>query len=262
MGWLWFCGTLVPVIGLVQVGIQSMADRYTYLPLIGLFIMLVWGIAEWMPNRPWRTEVLAAGSLLVLAACTLLTARQIQFWRDSEALFGHAVKVTRDNYLAYNNLGFYLNGLGRKTEAMENYRQALKINPAYEDALNNLGYALAGQKKYLEAIPLYEAALRIRPNHVEVHNNLGNALSEIGKIDEAIKHYLIALQQQPDHADAHNNLGIALAMQGKLDEAVPHFLPPSVPIPSTPAPTATWATPSPCNTNWTRPSGSIGRRCG
>jgi tetratricopeptide (TPR) repeat protein len=224
VGWLWFCGTLVPVSGLVQVGIQSMADRYTYLPLIGVFIMLVWGIVEWLPNRPWRTELLAVASFLVLAACTLLTVRQIHFWRDSEALFGHAVKVTRDNYLAYNNLGFYLNSLGRKTEAMENYRQALKINPAYEDALNNLGYALAEQKKYLEAIPLYEAALRVRPNHVEVHNNLGNALSEIGKIDEAVKHYLIVLQQQPDHADANNNLGIALAMQGKLDEAVPHFL--------------------------------------
>jgi protein O-mannosyl-transferase len=223
VGWLWFCGTLVPVIGLVQVGIQSMADRYTYLPLIGVFIMLVWGIAEWLPNRPWRTQVLATLSLLVLAACTLLTARQIQFWRNSEALFRHAVKVTQDNYLAYNNLGFYLNGQGRKTEAIENYQQALRINPVYEDALNNLGYALAEQKKYLEAIPLYEAALRVRPNHVEVHNNLGNALSEIGKIDEAIKHYLIVLQQQPDHADANNNLGIALAMQGKLDEAVPHF---------------------------------------
>jgi protein O-mannosyl-transferase len=223
IGWFWFCGTLVPVIGLVQVGIQSMADRYTYLPLTGLFIMMIWGLAEWVPNRPWRTELLAAGGLSVLAACTLLTARQIQFWRNSETLFGHAVKVTRGNYLAYNNLGFYLNGLGRTAEAMKNYRQALKINPAYEDALNNLGYALAGQKKYQEAIPLYEAALRVRPNHVEVHNNLGNALSETGKIDEAIKHYLVVLQQQPDHADANNNLAIALAMQGKLDEAIPHF---------------------------------------
>jgi protein O-mannosyl-transferase len=223
IGWLWFCGTLVPVIGLVQVGIQSMADRYTYLPLIGLFIMLVWGIAEWMPDRPWRPGLLAVGSVLALGACTLLTAGQIRFWRDSETLFGHAVKVTRDNYLAYNNLGFYLNGLGRTTEAMENYRQALKINPAYEDALNNLGYALAGQKKCLEAIPFYEAALRVRPNHVEVHNNLGNALSEIGKIDEAMKHYSIALQQNPEHADAQNNFGIALAMQGKFDEAIPHF---------------------------------------
>jgi tetratricopeptide (TPR) repeat protein len=223
VGWLWFCGTLVPVIGLVQVGIQSMADRYTYLPLIGLFIMLAWGIDELIPIRPWRGRALAVGGALLLMACACLTERQIRFWRDSEALFRHAVQVTRDNYLAYNNLGFYLSGQGRTTEAMENYRLALKINPNYEDALNNLGYALAGQKKYAEAIPLYEAALRIRPKHTEVHNNLGNALSETGKIDDAIQHYLIVLQQKPDHADAHNNLGIALAMKGRLDEAIPHF---------------------------------------
>src|ERR1039458_9752842 len=223
VGWLWFCGTLIPVIGLIQVGIQSMADRYTYVPLIGLFIMLAWGIDELMPARPWRCSALAIGAALLLTACGFLTERQIRFWRDSEALFGHAVKVTRDNYLAYNNLGYYLNNQGRTAEAMENYRQALKINSAYDDALNNLGYALAGQKKYAEAIPLYEAALRVRPRHAEVHNNLGNALSETGKIDEAIQHYLIALQEKPDHADAHNNLGIALAMKGRLDEAITHF---------------------------------------
>jgi protein O-mannosyl-transferase len=223
VGWLWFCGTLIPVIGLIQVGIQSMADRYTYVPLIGLFIMLAWGIDELMPARPWRGSALAIGTALLLAACGFLTERQIRFWRDSEALFGHAVKVTRDNYLAYNNLGYYLNNQGRTAEAMENYRLSLKINSAYEDALNNLGYALAGQKKYAEAIPLYEAALRVRPRHAEVHNNLGNALSETGKIDEAIQQYLIVLQEKPDHADAHNNLGIALAMKGRLDEAITHF---------------------------------------
>ena len=224
VGWLWFCGMLVPVIGLVQVGVQSMADRYTYLPLIGLFIMLVWGLCELIPReRPWRFKALAVVGGLSLAVCGALTEHQIRFWRNSEALFTHAVQVTRNNYLAYNNLGFYLNGQGRTAEAMENYRMSLKINPAYEDALNNLGYALAAQKKFLEAIPLYEAALRSRPNHAEVHNNLGNALSEVGRIDEAIQHYLIALREKPTYADAHNNLGIALAMKGKLDEAIPHF---------------------------------------
>jgi protein O-mannosyl-transferase len=223
VGWLWFCGMLVPAIGLIQVGIQSMADRYTYLPLIGLFIMLIWGIDELVPDRPWRAPALGVAAVLMLVACALLTVRQVQFWRDSEALFVHAVRATRNNYLAYNNLGFFLSGQGKTAEAMENYRQSLKINPAYEDALNNMGYALAGQKKFAEAIPYYEAALRIRPNQAEVHNNLGNALSEVGKIDEAIQQYLIVLAQKPDHADAHNNLGIALAMKGKLNEAVPHF---------------------------------------
>jgi tetratricopeptide (TPR) repeat protein len=223
VGWLWFLGTLVPVIGLVQVGIQSMADRYTYVPLIGLFIMLVWGVAELILRWPNAERVFALGAVAVLLVLVGLTIRQVGFWRTSETLFRHAVNVTPNNYLAYNNLGYYLAGVGRTAEAMEDYRMSLKINPAYEDALNNLGYGYAGQKNYTEAIRLYESALRIRPQHPEVHNNLGNALAELGKVDEAIAHYLITLEQKPDHADAHNNLGIALAMKGKLDEAIPHF---------------------------------------
>ncbi len=223
MGWFWFLGTLVPVIGLVQVGIQSMADRYSYVPLIGLFILVAWGVSEAIPPRSWRAPVLAVGAGLVLSACAILTFRQVQYWRDSEALFTHAVQVTEKNYLAYNNLGYYLSGKGNVDGAMENYRKSLAINPNYEDALNNLGYAFAGRKQYLEAIPLYERALRVRPEHPEVHNNLGNALSEIGRVDEAIAHYLVTLRQKPEHADAHNNYGIALAMKGQLKEAISHF---------------------------------------
>jgi tetratricopeptide (TPR) repeat protein len=226
MGWFWFLGTMVPVIGLVQVGIQSMADRYTYVPLIGLFIMVAWGINDLLAERlptAWRAAVFGLGAAMALVGCAWVSARQIGFWKNSENLFQRTVRVTRNNYLAHNNLGFYFSGKGRIAEAMEQYRLSLKINPAYEDALNNLGYALAGQRKFAEAIPLYEAALRIRPKHAEVHNNLGNALSETGKIDDAIQHYLIALKQNPEHADAHNNLGIALAMKGKLDEAIDHF---------------------------------------
>ena len=223
VGWLWFFGTLVPVIGLVQVGIQSMADRYMYVPMIGLLIMLVWGIGEALPRQHRSAAAQVIGSALALAVCACLTWRQVLFWRNSETLFRHTTQVTRDNYLAYNNLGFYLSGQGRVVEAMDDYRMALKINPNYEDARNNLGYALAGQKKYAEAIAQYEAALRVKPNHVEVHNNLGNALAETGKTEDAIEHYRIALAQKSDHADAHNNLGIALAMQGKFDDAISQF---------------------------------------
>ncbi|PYJ08234.1 MAG: hypothetical protein DME25_02015, partial [Verrucomicrobia bacterium] len=228
VGWLWFFGALVPVIGLVQVGIQSMADRYTYLPGIGLFMMVVWGVGELVLSHgpqddrtfEWATGILAWAAV---AVCAVLTEFQLRNWRDSEALFRHAVQVTKNNYLAYNNLGYYLSGRGKIAEAMENYRKSLEIDPNYEDARNNLGYALAGQKKYAEAIAQYEAALRIRPKHVEVHNNLGNALAEIGKTEEAMQHYRLVLEQKPDHADAHNNLGISLAMQGKVEEAIGHF---------------------------------------
>jgi tetratricopeptide (TPR) repeat protein len=222
VGWLWFFGTLVPVIGLVQVGVQSMADRYTYLPTIGLFVALVWGLYD-LSRRPWWPRAMAAGAVFSVAVCTLLTSLQVRYWRDSEALFRHAVEVTERNYLAYNNLGYYLSNHDRPLEGMTNYLRSIEINPNYEDALNNLGYALAGQKRHAEAIGYYQAALRIRPEHPEVHNNLGNALSELGQIDEAMQHYGIVLRQQPDHASAHNNLGIALAMKGRLDEAMVHF---------------------------------------
>jgi Tfp pilus assembly protein PilF len=223
VGWFWFLGTLVPVLGLVQVGIQSMADRYTYIPLIGLFIALVWGCSEPLPAWPRRARALAAAAALVLVTCALLTIRQVQFWRNSEILFRRAVAVTTNNFLAYNNLGFYLSGRGKPLDAMTNYLKSLEINPLYDDALNNMGYALAGLRRFPEAITYYERALKISPNHVEVHNNLGNALSELGRLNEAIEQYSLALKQNPEHADAHNNLGIALAMQGKLDEAIPQF---------------------------------------
>ena len=222
-GWFWFLGMMIPVIGIVQVGIQSMADRYTYTTMIGVAVALVWTLGDLLSNREqvvrW-TWIPALGLLIVLSA---VTVRQIGYWRNSEALFRRAVEVTRNNYLAYNNLGFYLSNRGAVDEAIVNYRKSLEINPNYEDALNNMGHALASQRKFTEAIPFYEAALRVRPNHVEVHNNYGNALSEVGRVDDAIRHYEFALAQKPDHADAHNNLGIALAMKGQLDVAIGHF---------------------------------------
>jgi len=222
VGWLWFLGTLVPVIGLVQVGIQSMADRYMYVPLIGILIVITWGISEVAPRWTGHAN-LALGAGLSLMFCAALTMRQILYWRNSETLFLRAVQVTPRNYLAYNNIGFYLSGKGRSAEAIGYYRRSLEINPQYEDALNNMGYALAGQKRYGEAFGFYEEALKVRPDNVEVHNNLGNAFSETGRGNEAIEQYLFVLKHNPEHADAHNNLGIALAMRGNLDEAIIHF---------------------------------------
>jgi tetratricopeptide (TPR) repeat protein len=236
-GWCWYLGMLVPVIGFVQVGVQSMADRYTYLPLIGVFIMIAWGVPELIafvgaavggqlrrlvPENRQKVALASLGGFC-LAACAVLTVNQLEYWQTSETLFGHTAAVTKNNYLAYNNLGYYLSGRGKTEQAMAQYRKALEINPQYEDAYNNMGYALAALKRYPEAIAHYEAALRIRPKHTEVHNNLGNALADTGRIDEAIQHYRIVLAQAPEHADAHNNLGIALAMKGELQEAIEHF---------------------------------------
>lgn len=223
-GWLWFLGTLVPVIGIVQVGLQSMADRYTYVPLIGVFVALVWGAHELASLERLRIVAQLAAGLTAVAVCGLLTVRQVATWHDSETLFRQALRVTERNYLAHNNLGLELAAKGRVAEAKEEYRRSIEINPGYVEGLNNLGHALAGEGRHAEAIPFYEAALKQNPAHPEVNNNYGNALSESGRIDEAIQHYAIALRVRPDHADAHNNLGIALAMKGRVDEAVPHFL--------------------------------------
>jgi tetratricopeptide (TPR) repeat protein len=218
-GWFWFAGTLVPVIGLVQVGVQSMADRYLYVPSIGLFIAATWGAAELTERRPKRNELFSAGAGIMLAVCLSLTWFQIRIWRDGETLFRHAVAVTKNNYLAYNNLGFFLENHGKTDEALDDYRKSVEINPFYEDARNNLGHLLRAAGKYDEALIHLQEALRIKPGLVEAHNNLGNLLGDLGRRDEAIAQYELALQYDSNNADAHNNLGVSRAMQGRLDEA-------------------------------------------
>ena len=223
VGWLWFVGMLVPVIGLVQVGIQSMADRYTYLPSLGIFVAVVWSAGALVERLPKLRLPVAVTTALALGGCAVLTTMQVGIWANSETLFRRAVQVTDKNYLAYNNLGFYLSRQGRMDEAMTNYEASLKINPNYADAQNNLGHALAERKQFATAIGHYRAALRNSPNNVEIHNNLGNALAETGDAEGALAEYRFVLERNPEHADAHNNLGIALAMKGQLNEAIEHF---------------------------------------
>ncbi|MGA2177216.1 MAG: tetratricopeptide repeat protein [Verrucomicrobiota bacterium] len=223
VGWFWFVGMLAPAIGLVQVGIQSMADRYSYLPGVGLFIMTVWGAHELLPGRAAARWLWPAAGGLALAACAVLTPLQTRHWRNSETLFLHAVAVTESNYLAYNNLGFYLSNRGETEKSMRYYQRALEINPNYDEARNNLGFALAALGRFQEATNQYIKALSINPHLTEAHNNLGNALGNLGLADAAIHEYQAALAENPRHADAHNNYGIALAMRGRLDEAIEHF---------------------------------------
>jgi tetratricopeptide (TPR) repeat protein len=219
VGWFWFLGMLIPVIGLVQVGIQCMADRYTYVPIVGLFIAATWAAIEFVRAR----GILITISAVAITTCCVMTPIQVSYWKDSEQLFLHAVAVTDKNYLAYNNLGYYLSNKGQPERAMEFYKKSLEIKPTYEDAHNNLGYCLAGQGKYWEAIEEYKKALGINRHLTEAHNNLGNALSNVNETDAAIHEYRIAIEESPTHSDAHNNLGIALAMKGQFDEAIEHF---------------------------------------
>jgi len=227
-GWLWYLGMLVPVIGLVQVGAQARADRYTYLPQIGLYFLLTWGAAELC--RSWRHQraVLGSAAAVILAGLMAGASVQTSHWKNSISLWSHTLACTAQNPLALTALGGTLADQGKVSEAIEQYEQALQIKPDYAVAHYYLGVALwdialATQGKMDEAIGHFKRALQIYPDYAEAHNNLGLALAAQGQLDEAVDHYERALQINPNYADAHNNLGLALARQGKLDEAVEHY---------------------------------------
>ena len=223
VGWLWYLGTLVPVIGLVQVASLSMADRYTYVPLIGLFIVIAWGFDEIVAR--WRYRRIVSSTCIGVLLLTLITCSrmQVRHWRDSRSLFQHTVDVTTDNYYPQYILGKALARQGKLDEAISNYSKALQRAPSYAEVYFSLGIALAEQGKLAEAISNYSKALHIKPNYAEAHNSLGFALARQGKLQEAISHYSEAVGIKPDYASAHNNLGIALAEQGKLAEAISNY---------------------------------------
>ena len=223
MGWLWYCGTLVPVSQMIQTGSQAMADRWTYLPSLGMLIMVVWGAYEL--TRRWQHQVLGlsmAGGAAV-GLCLALTWQQIGYWKDSEALFWHALEVTENNYVAHGNLGAALDKKGQTDEAMHQFREALRLGPQQAEAHNNLGAALDEKDQIDEAIRQYQKALRLKPSYAEAHNNLGTALGKKGQTDEAIRQYQEALRLKPDYAEAHYNLGAALGRKGQSDEAIRQY---------------------------------------
>ncbi len=227
IGWLWYLGTLVPVIGLVQVGLQAHADRYTYIPMAGLSIMLAWGAADFLTRWPKAKPALIACVAAACSVATVVTWVQIQYWKDSESLYRHAIDVTDENYVMHYGLGATLSKLpGRLPEAISEYRTSLRISPEYADAHFNLGVALSETPGHLtEAIEEYQAAIHIRPNMAQAHNNLGLALSDTpGRLQDAISEFQAALRIKPTHAGAHTNLGAALSkIPGREQEAIAEY---------------------------------------
>jgi Flp pilus assembly protein TadD len=223
MGWLWNMGMLVPAIGIVQISRHARADHYTYLPQIGLYAGLTWVAAEWAGES--RRRRLALGGVAATVLCVLAVAarHQASFWRDSKTLWTHTLECTRDNFIARNGLGLALFREGRLEEAAAQYREALRIYPAYPDAHNNLGDTLFQQGRTEEATAQYLEALRIIPFNAVVHNNLGNALFQLGRTKEATAQYREALRINPAYANAHNNLGNALLQQGRTEEATAQY---------------------------------------
>jgi len=253
VGWFWYLGTLVPVIGIVQVGDQALADRYTYVPLIGVFIMAAWGMTDLAARLRLPKPVLPAAACALVAALGVCAHAQASHWQDSITLFDHALKVTSGNYMAhkaiavtddaeryeeavvhcrkaieldpqdsapYYNLGNALYKLGKAGDAIEAYREAIKIKPDYLNAHYNLGNVLAEQRHLDDAIALYGKVLELDPRHAGANNNLGTALVLQGKLEQALPKYRTALDIDPDYVDALCNLGYTLSKLGKLDDAV------------------------------------------
>jgi protein O-mannosyl-transferase len=219
VGWLWFLGTLVPTIGLVQVGPQCMADRYTYIPSIGLFLLLVWGLDALLDPWPPKRLCLPVAGTLALAACLACTCRQLTYWQDSESLFRRAIAVTMDNHIAHINLGKALVEQGKTDEAAVHLDKAVRLTPDDPEAQYNLGTVLALQAKPDEAITCFSAALRLNPEYGDAHGNLGVTLMRQGKPDQGAAHLAAAVKLKPDDPQVHYNLGLALLELNRPREA-------------------------------------------
>jgi tetratricopeptide (TPR) repeat protein len=222
VGWLWYVGMLVPVIGLTQAGAQAYADRFTYLPHVGLLVMLVWAAADFAANRRFR-HLLLPGAVLVLAALVACTWRQLSYWHDSGTLWQRALDVMPANVVAHYNLGVFFGEHGKPAAAAAQYRAALAVDPAYWRAYANLGEVLLRQGQPAEAERYLAAAVRADPGSASARNNLGLAQVHEGKAVEGAEQLAAAVRTEPDSAEAHGNLGDALLNQGRLEEAVEEY---------------------------------------
>ena len=223
--WVYYLLTLSPVVGMVKIGVQSAADRYTYLPCLGFAVLAGAGYRACRQNADKQLRnSCAILACLIISGLAFLTWRQEGIWRDSETLWKHTLAINQELDFPHYNLGLVLDAQGKTDEAVFHYREALRINPNFAQAHYNLGLIVAAQGKTDEAMKHYLETLRINPNYAEAHSRLGVVLAAQGKTDEAARHYLEALRINPGYVQAHNNLGLILAAQGKLNEASGHYI--------------------------------------
>jgi protein O-mannosyl-transferase len=222
-GWFWFMGMLVPVLGILQVGGQSMADRYTYLPCIGLFIMIAWFLPS-LPGRLFHHKILLfCGFTVIVVSLGYVTWVQTGYWKDTETLFDHAAAVTEKNYLAHFLMGDSLAAQNKPEMALIEYEKAIAIVPEYAEAHNKIGMLLAKQGCINEAMDHYQEALRANPKNALTHLNVASVLVDQGNLDEAMTHYLAALSTAPDSGAVFNGLGVVMARMQRLDEALSYL---------------------------------------
>jgi Flp pilus assembly protein TadD len=223
VGWLWFAGTLVPVIGIVQVGAQAMADRYTYIPSIGIFIAAAWGIPELLKKRRYGKEVLAASSALCLLCLFILTWKQVGYWRDGITLFDHTLRITKDNYSIHNSRGRTYFLLGDPARAIEDFDSAVRIAPTFADAFNNRGMVYEQLGNHPQAIADFDRAIQINAKLAPAYNNRGNARDCLGDHVRAVEDFDEALKIDPGYAQAYNNRGITYDGMGNYSRAIEDF---------------------------------------
>jgi len=222
VGWFWFVGTLIPVIGLVQSGAQSYADRYTYISYIGLFIMIAWGLPELLSKWPQRKIALGLSMVIVLTPFGICAHQQVSYWNNSITLFSHAVEVTQNNYIAYNNLGAAYDSIGRYKDAIEAYKQVVRIKPD-EKAYFNIGVAYDKLGRRQDEVEAYKQAIKIKPDYAEVYTNLGITYYKLGRYQDAIETYKQIIRIKPDYAEAHGHLGVAYLATGDKDLALEEY---------------------------------------
>jgi protein O-mannosyl-transferase len=223
VGWFWFIGMLVPVIGIVQVGSAAMADRYTYLPLIGIFIALAWGLGELCQRLPNSKPFVLFAIALLLPAAAVRTIIQLGYWQNTEIFFHRALAVTKNNSTASGTLASYLSNHGRVQESLPYFTQALKINPNNSDLWYDAGNAYAKLGDWDDAILHYRRALQLNPNQADVLDNFGFALAAKGRLPEAVTNFEAALKLKPDLAGAHNNLATVLFRENRFADAAQHY---------------------------------------
>jgi tetratricopeptide (TPR) repeat protein len=223
VGWLWYLGTLVPVIGLVQVGTQAMADRYTYIPLIGIYIIIAWGLFDLLARWRYRKVALVTIAVALISVLMVVSWKQIGYWKNTVTLLKRAVELTGANYKAYNNIGQGLLMTGKTGEAIKHFKMALEINPRSAIAHFNLGLAFSEQGRLNEAFESCAEAVRIKPNFAEAHYCQGKAQLRLGKPDQAVLNYQQAIKIDSTHVEVYNNLGNALFRLGKHDKAIASY---------------------------------------
>jgi protein O-mannosyl-transferase len=223
VGWLWYLGTLVPVIGLVQVGSQAMADRYTYISFIGLFVMVTWGVVDYLISMKYRKVILVVLSSLTVSILMILSWQQVRHWQNTTTLFTHALLVTERNYVAHNGLGAAFMSRNMPDEAAFHFRESLKIAPSYLPANHGIGSALIAKGLCKAAIPYYTRIINMKPDDSLAYYNMGYALTKLNRLHEAEEYYRIAVSLEPNNASFHNNMGVLFINQGKIEEALSSF---------------------------------------